>query len=134
LRKLSKRKCSNELIPFIHHDPKPVRRSPIDGNSDRVTEIKFVDLARSPVCIVPYAPVSDSFVHELSERILGDPRSELASALGRAIGSMAVLDVTNRTLGDDYLARRSNGRILRPSAPNAEEDDADGNPCGRHGR
>ncbi len=56
-------KCSNELVPSVHHHPKPVRRSAINGDADLVTEIILKNLARSPMRIVSNPSIGDGFDH-----------------------------------------------------------------------
>jgi hypothetical protein len=54
-------KRGDELVPSIHHHPKPVRRSAINGDADPVTEIILENLAGSPKRIVSNPSIGDGF-------------------------------------------------------------------------
>src|SRR5450631_553013 len=130
-------KCGNELVPSVHHYPKPVRRSAINGDADRVTEIILVNLAGSPMSILSNPSLGDGFGHQLPEGIFSNPWRELPGTLSRAIRPMPFLDVTNRSLRDDHSAKRSVGwtaRILRARRVNSKPDQAHNHPGEPSGR
>lgn len=83
------------------------------------------------MCILSNSPIGASFEHKLSERFFGNPGRKLAGALGRAVGPMPLLDVTNRPLGNDHLTRGSAvgiGPVLRASTANAGQNHPDQDP------
>jgi hypothetical protein len=130
-------KCGNELVPSVHHHPKPVRWSAINGDADLVTEIILKNLAGSPIGIVANPSIGDGFGHQLPEGIFSNPWRKLPCALSGAIRPMSFLDVTNRLLRDDHSARRTvgwTGLILRTRMANSGPDQANdypGEPSGR---
>ncbi len=79
--------------------------------------------------ILPNVPFGRSFVNKLPKILLGDSRREFASALGRAVRPMSLLDVTNRPLADDHPPWRPDDRI-DPILGLRTPDDGENHPKG----